>query len=214
VSEIKDVSKLITNRNVKIIDLGAGSGWYWDEIDEKLNGYSVEVVLFDASVNQPIKVLDNIKINKIRGLIPSELQELQTDEFDIVIAFDLIEHLSKEDGYRMLYEMDRLARHSSFIFTPNGFIWQPPSENNPFNAHISGWTPAELKYNGWRDQHGHTGYRRFRGPYGLPKNWIKNWVFQELDAAAEIITSRFPRQSFAFSAIKRRKNLRIANQDL
>lgn len=213
-SEIKDISKLVANRSIKILDLGAGSGWYWDEIDNRLNGYAVEVVLFDASANQRTKILENIEITKLQGLIPNGLQELESNEFDIVIAFDLIEHLSREDGYRMLYEIDRLARHSSFIFTPNGFIWQPPSENNPFNAHISGWTPAELKYNGWRDQHGHTGYRKFRGPYGLPKDWINNWVLQEFDAALEILTSRFPRQSFAFSAIKRSKNLRIANQDL
>jgi hypothetical protein len=76
------------------------------------------------------------------------------------VAFDLIEHLSREDGYKLLYEVDRISAFASLIFTPNGFVWQPPTEKNSFDAHLSGWTPSEFRRMGWSKLKGHGGSKK------------------------------------------------------
>src|SRR5437660_750671 len=44
--------------------------------------------------------------------------------FDACVALDVVEHLQKDDGWRMLEQMERLATKRVVIFTPNGFIPQ------------------------------------------------------------------------------------------
>ena len=69
--------------------------------------------------------------------------------FDCVIALDLIEHLTKEDGLKLLKDMERAARKKVLLFTPNGFLAQD-SENGDLQEHLSGWSAEEMKLLGFR----------------------------------------------------------------
>ncbi|MCI4318998.1 MAG: class I SAM-dependent methyltransferase [Thermoplasmata archaeon] len=69
--------------------------------------------------------------------------------FDAVLALDVIEHLPKEDGYRLLREMERVARRKVIVFTPNGFLPQA-GDDNPHQEHLSGWTVSDLERQGYR----------------------------------------------------------------
>jgi SAM-dependent methyltransferase len=211
---INEIKHLAQQQNeISILDLGAGSAEYWQKALERYPKIAFKLVLMDAV---PIEVTrlnaQNVEVSRLNGLVPQDLEKVNDSSFDLVIAFDLIEHLSKNDGYILLYEIDRISSTTSIIFTPYGFVWQPPSFNNSFNAHISGWTPSELKKLGWKKLRGHTGFRCMYGPYGLPKNWVKGWVFLEVDALLKILGWKIPRASFAFSATKRVKNRRILEQ--
>jgi hypothetical protein len=93
-------------------------------------------------------------------------------------------------------------------------VWQPPSVNNPFNAHISGWTPSEFRKLGFNKLQGHSGLKVLRGAYAQPKKWIKSWVLLEIDALATISVWKIPRLAFSFTAVKSTKNPRIQEQDL
>jgi hypothetical protein len=64
--------------------------------------------------------------------------------FDCVIALDLIEHLKKEDGLRMIDQMERIATKRILLFTPNGFLSQQ-SHNGDLQEHLSGWTAEEMR---------------------------------------------------------------------
>jgi hypothetical protein len=46
------------------------------------------------------------------------------------------------------------------------------------------------------------------------KDWVKGWFFLELGALLQILVWNAPRHAFSFSAIKRKKNPRILEQDL
>ncbi len=49
-------------------------------------------------------------------------KSFEENSFDCVLASDFIEHLEKEEGYRLLKVVEKLARKKVIIFTPNGFF--------------------------------------------------------------------------------------------
>ncbi len=214
IREIRHIEKQKSIKKIRILDIGAGSARYWVTVAEKLPTIEIHLTCMDAKRidTNPIGT-SNLLIQRVEGLVPTDLTDFEMNSYDLVTAFDLIEHLTKEDGYMLLYEIDRISSKSSVIFTPNGFVWQPPSVNNPFNAHICGWTPNELARLGWSQVRGHLGPKIFVGAYGIRKKWLKSWVMMELFALTSIITFLCPRTSFAFSAVKRIKNPRINEQE-
>jgi len=92
------------------------------------------------------------------------------DSFDCVLASDVIEHLNKDDGYRLVEQMESIARKKSIIFTPNGFLAQGEHSDNPLQRHRSGWTVAEMRQlgynvigiNGWKPLLGELAAVRYR----------------------------------------------------
>jgi hypothetical protein len=212
--EVEKIAKQTRNPRIKILDIGAGSAWYWEQLKVKEKSVLLEVTLLDAiTLNNPESTSTQITYRRVVGTVPESLSAIPSNSFDFVLACDLIEHLPKESGYKLLYEIDRISIGSSMIFTPNGFVWQPPSINNPFNAHISGWKSSEIRHLGWKKVRGHTGLKILRSAYGRKIDFAKRWPFSELDALLTLVVFRFPRFAFAYSAIKNKKNPRIEEQD-
>lgn len=186
---------------LRILDIGSGGAGYWTKVLQRFGG-EVELTLFDPMRPANISELEDLStVSHFVGLAPHGLSDLPSDSFDLCTAFDLIEHLSKEDGFRLLYEIDRVTKGLSIVFTPNGFVWQSPSSNNPFNAHISGWKPRELSGLGWKKPRGHTGLRCLFGPYGLPRATKKPWI--QLSYLTAVLVRPLPHFSFAFSCQRR-----------
>jgi hypothetical protein len=71
---------------------------------------------------------------------------------DSVFALDFIEHLEKEEGFRMLREAERLARVQIVVYTPNGFFPQSHAgstdrwglDGAAWQVHRSGWTAEDF----------------------------------------------------------------------
>lgn len=82
-------------------------------------------------------------------------------KFDACVAFDLIEHLSKKDGAKLIDDMSQIATKKIVIFTPNGFLTQK-DEKNKYNNHISGWETKEMRNIGFKVI-GLFGHRCLRG---------------------------------------------------
>ncbi len=68
--------------------------------------------------------------------------------FDAAVALDVIEHLKKDDGYKLLDSMERAARKKVILVTPNGFIPQY-NRDNKLQAHLSGWTVEDFTNRGY-----------------------------------------------------------------
>lgn len=81
--------------------------------------------------------------------------------FDCCVALDLIEHLSKKEGFRLIANMEKIATKKVIIFTPNGFLLQR-SEDIDFQKHLSGWTVNEMRELGYNVIE-FFGYKYFRG---------------------------------------------------
>lgn len=204
------------SRELRVLDIGSGSGSIWLQPDLRgvVNELALKVTLFDAADELDLVDLPGNFTHR-NGYAPSDLKTFDENEFDVVIAFDLIEHLSKDQGYLLLYEMDRLASLASVVFTPNGFLWQPPAVNNPFNAHISGWTPSELAKMGWKST-GLFGFKFLMGPYAAPrfeaKTGLGKVALQYIMAASQLLARRVPFLAFSFFGVKTEKNAFIERQ--
>ncbi len=94
--------------------------------------------------------------------VKTYLEKMPNNSFDAVIALDLIEHLTKEEGFWLMKQMERLAIKKVIIFTPNGFVPQTPYDNNPFQEHLSGWEIEEMEKEGYKIL-GFGGYKKLRG---------------------------------------------------
>ena len=78
---------------------------------------------------------------------------LQTASYDVALLLDVIEHLNKEDGYRLLDEIQRVVRKRFFVLTP--LFWRENEEEtsdpgspyyrNTYNLHHSLWKPEDFK---------------------------------------------------------------------
>lgn len=203
--------------NVRILDIGAGPATLWlkPELSTITRNRKLEISLFDANESTPENlVVEGVTFHKIVGLAPTDLSEIHDDQFDFVLAYDVIEHLPKHEGYEMLYEINRISKSRSIIFTPNGHLWQPPAVNNPFNKHISGWTAKELRMMGWGITRGHSGFKIQFGPYGVLKSgFLPEWLARELAGLAAFVIFYIPSRAFSFTAISRKKRVGINVQE-
>jgi SAM-dependent methyltransferase len=85
--------------------------------------------------------------------------------FDAVVAFDVIEHLERDDGFQLLRTMERIARRRVVVFTPNGFLRQAGTADNSLQSHRSGWTAEDFQLRGY-DVSGIHGLKVLRGHKG------------------------------------------------
>lgn len=191
---------------VKVLDIGCGNGWYWKSgvLGELISDGTIELHVLEA-VNVPSALREICTFHK--GVAPKDLSQFSSDFFDFTTTFDVIEHFSKSDGYKLLYEMNRISKEGSSVFTPNGFVWQPPSVNNPFNAHLSGWKPSELARIGWNRTYSAGGVKFLRGPYGKSLISEDKKINQGIMVLLDTISLLNCKFGFAFLAISRGKNI-------
>ncbi|MGH7203445.1 MAG: class I SAM-dependent methyltransferase [Candidatus Levyibacteriota bacterium] len=78
------------------------------------------------------------------------------DSFDAVILVEVMEHMSKSDGKKILKKAEKWAKKKIILTTPNGFFPMGEIDHNKDQMHISGWTTQEFKQLGY-DVKGVTG---------------------------------------------------------
>ena len=73
--------------------------------------------------------------------------------FDTIIATELIEHLPKPSGERLLAEVTRVAAHAAILSTPNWEYLRPGAMTmtgfNEHEHHVSAWRAAEFRRRGF-----------------------------------------------------------------
>jgi len=104
-------------------------------------------------------------------------QHFKPGQFDACVAWDVIEHLPKLDGLKMLRDMERASAKRTIIFTPNGFLPQFHTEDADLQQHLSGWDAQEMRQQGYRVI-GLLGLKSLRGEYHVLKRSPKFfWAF-------------------------------------
>ena len=197
-----------SNLPVDVLEIGPGERNFFNlrYVNSK---FKVNLSLIDAvpnAISSSIPKSLNSKIYK--GVVPKDLKQFQDKSFDIVICSHVIEHLKKEEGYLLMYELDRITKYVSVLSTPNGFTWQTPldknAKNDPFNAHLSGWSPKELKQCGYFEQFGEVGPKLIFGP-GAVSKFHQSRLVKVILGIMYPIFQLFPNFCFAFTSIKRHK---------
>jgi SAM-dependent methyltransferase len=72
------------------------------------------------------------------------------NQFDACVALDVIEHLTKDDGLKLMKEMEGIAKKRVIFFTPSGFLPQRHATDDDLQAHLSGWEAKEMEQHGYR----------------------------------------------------------------
>jgi len=173
-----------------------------------------------VGVEAYISYLDRSKNKKIHNeYINQDIRTVnfEPNSFDAVIMIEVLEHLTKEDGIKMLERAEQWARKKVIITTPNGFINQKPLDGNSLQKHLSGWISQDFKNRRYR-------VRGLAGPKFLRKEaehesmndnitaTIKRRpkiLWFGVSALSQILYYYLPSHAFELIAIKKGKDGRI-----
>jgi len=190
------------------------------ELQKALHGCHT-VLDLGCGCNSPAKFLNHCRLTGVDGYQPDldkarengthdeyvfgDVREAESlfpgRKFDACIALDVIEHLTKEDGWRMLKSMERLATKRVVIFTPNGFIPQF-SEDGNLQQHLSGWEITEMRAAGYTVVGMH-GPKSLRGEKAMLK-YRPRPVWSLISVAMHYLqTRRHPEKAFSIFCLKR-----------
>jgi hypothetical protein len=127
--------------------------------------------------------------------------------FDAVIALQILEHLTKEEGLKLLEQMEEWACRKVVVTTPNGYVKQDEYDNNPLQDHKSGWEARELRKLGFKVR-GDGGYKGLRGYKGYVK-YQPSFLWERIADMTQRINWYCPSLAFQLMAVRRTE----ANQD-
>jgi hypothetical protein len=133
--------------------------------------------------------------------VMSYLAKQESSSVDVVVALDVVEHFMKTAGLELIAEATRVARHKVIFMTPNGFQYQAPAPDNPFQEHLSGWTPKEFYTLGFTRITGINGLRQLRGEYSSPRIQPMKLGLLVSGATNSYVRTR-PHRAFQFIAVK------------
>jgi SAM-dependent methyltransferase len=179
-----------------VLDLGCG---YNSPIQYCNVHYSVGVELFEPYLQESQK--KHIHNEYIKADIRNI--EFKPKSFDAVLCSEVLEHLTKEEGYELIKKMEKWAIKKIIITTPNEYLWQDGYDNNPMQEHKSGWSVEELENLGFK-VFGMNGWKKLKGYKGLIK-YKPTFLWQRISDLTQKITYRYPKYAFQLFAIKKLK---------
>lgn len=184
-----------------VLDVGCGENSPLAKV--KKNFYSLGVDVFGPSVkkSKKKKIHDDYQVGDILNLE----KIFKKKSFDAVIALDVVEHFKKEEGLKLIAQMEKIAKKRIIISTPYGFAKQSAYEGNPFQEHKSGWYISEFKKMGYK-VFGLRGFRFIRGGEGGATIKLKPWFFWgTISVLSQPLSFFFPQIAAQLLAVKEKK---------
>jgi SAM-dependent methyltransferase len=180
-----------------VLDLGCG---YNSPIQYCKIPFSVGVELFEPYLKES-------KRKRIHNrYIKADIKKIDFEpkSFDAVIAIEVLEHLEKEEGQKLIANMEKWARKKIIISTPNGYLYQTEVDGNPLQEYKSGWSVEELKNLGFKVR-GLNGFKPLRG-YAATIKYKPKFLWRIISDLTQKITYYFPKLAFQLFAVKEIKN--------
>ena len=179
-----------------LLDVGCGTDSPIQGFSKKL--FSVGVDAFEPSLQK--SAARGIHNEYVKADVRELAQRFQPKSFDCVLASDVIEHLPKEMGDPFLATLESLARKRVLIFTPNGFLPQGEYDSNPWQVHVSGWTPEEMRKRGYRVI-GLRGWKPLRKEYAAIR-WPPKFLWLFVSSLTQRWVRDRPEKAFQLLCIK------------
>lgn len=190
-----ELEKAVGNSKT-LLDVGCGSNSPIFPFSHKLHAIGVDAFL--PSIDKSKQANIHSEYHQIDVL--DITNHFDANSIDCVLASDLIEHLTKEDGYILLSAMEKIAKQRIIIFTPNGFLEQGVYDNNPFQLHLSGWTVQEMEDLGYKVI-GIAGWKPIRGEYAAVR-FKPKFLWTIISDLTQIFVRNNPKYAFQILCIK------------
>jgi ubiquinone/menaquinone biosynthesis C-methylase UbiE len=101
--------KFLRKRSLKMLDVGCGKGYYVrDAIEEGIDAYGIDTSTY-ALENALDEVKDRITFGSLTEI------PFGDEEFDVMTAFDVIEHIQPKDTSNAVKEMRRVLKPDGII---------------------------------------------------------------------------------------------------
>lgn len=130
-----------------ILDIGCGQGFPMKMIKNRMQvRKSVGVDLFKPyiEIGEKYNIHDQYIISDVRKL------NFKDKSFDVVLALQILEHLKKNDAWKVVNKIERIAKKQVIIATPIGKMYHPIVDNNKLQLHKSAFYPEEFEKKGYK----------------------------------------------------------------
>lgn len=134
-----------------IIDLGCGDLWFTASLPGVIRHIGIDIwpeQLRLAEERRPVIGWEPIEADAL-----AFLKSCGVGLVDAVLAIDIIEHLTEEEGLALLDEMPRVAKKLVICWSPLGFLkrgpYNPDLTENPHQVHMWGPMPKIFIERGW-----------------------------------------------------------------
>jgi hypothetical protein len=180
ITNLEKAEKLYRNYNIKtLLDLGSGSNPH----RETRKFLGINQILVDVACSNDLETV------------------IGKRQVDCVVALHVVEHLEKGDSLRLINQMHHWANKMIIIETPNGFLKQKGTIENPYQEHLCGYSVDELRQLGFKVT-GTTGLKFLRNNHSKGSYKIKNTAVYVFDRIVFKFFHHFPKLSFNLFAYK------------
>lgn len=183
-----------------VLDLGCGDNSPLGFIEKK--NYLVGIDGFKKSIQ--ISKNKNIHDKYSHKNILEIKNDFKKKSFDAVVALDVIEHLKKQDGFKLIKLMEYFAVKKVILLTPNGFVNQP-GEGNGLQEHLSGWRVSDFRKLGFK-VFGRYGIKSLRKEKAELKYKPKALWGLISELSNLLYTRKNPKKAYSLLAVKISKN--------
>lgn len=181
-----------------LLDVGCGSNTPLSHLSKR-PPRMVGVDGFQPSIDQ--SRASNFHDDYVKADLLEIDHAFEPNSFETVVAVDVIEHFTKEDGFKLLEKMEQIASDKVVIFTPNGFLPQSEHSGNILQRHLSGWSVGEMAERGYQVI-GVNGWRPLLGEFSLPRfKPRKLWTLISL--MTQPLVRNHPDHAFAILCVKK-----------
>lgn len=135
------------NKKAKtVLDVGCGDGSLMSLFnrDKRFEVTGIDGYPPCLKMAKKIRVYNKLVLGDIRKI------SFKKDSFDIVLCSQVIEQLKKEEGKKLIDDLEKIARKQVIFGLPIHECPQQTYEGNPFETFKSLWTITEFKNRGYK----------------------------------------------------------------
>lgn len=134
-----------------ILDLGCGDGTLMELLSKGEKWQITGIDIYGKDIETAKK--RNIYAKLIKGdLLKTISNNNLQSKYDVVFFSQVIEHVTRAQGEKILNEIEKLAKKRIIVGTPRGFMEQPHEflDDNPHQVHKSGWSIEDFTSRGYK----------------------------------------------------------------
>ncbi len=143
---LNTVWRNLDKRNKSILDVGCGFGQPMSFLNRHKQFFVVGADIFKPYLMKCREQgnHDNLVMCDVRHL------PFKDKSFDAVVSMELLEHLEKDEGDKLLRDFEAISRHQIIISTPVGKYEQHTYHDNPYQEHRCIRTPSQFTQLGYQ----------------------------------------------------------------